>query len=200
MVTFDIKIFNATLGNGSMPIDRDRLLQIFDALGQKLAKPTTICVIGSTPGIVSGQPDRQSLDIDVWRQRSTYDETEFRRACQELGLLFNPKGELDPDAIYVQIVQPGIVKLPQDFRLDLVGQYGTLTVVMPEPALLLAAKLARGDPRDIEDAAWWVKERALDLNDITTAIDRLPDSSQREAARGNSVLVELVIADERKSK
>jgi hypothetical protein len=48
-----------------MAIDRDRLVRIFDELGQKLAKPATICVIGSTPGIILGQPGRQSQDIDV---------------------------------------------------------------------------------------------------------------------------------------
>jgi hypothetical protein len=181
-----------------MTIDRDRLVQIFGMLGQKLAKPTTICLIGSSPGIVSGQPDRQSADIDVWRQRSIYDETEFRRACQELGLLYDPKDELDPGAIYVQIVQPGIVKLPQDFKVEILGQYGNLTVAMPDPALLSAAKLVRGDPRDIEDIAWWVKERALDLDEIRAAIGSLPDATQREAASENIFLVELVVANERK--
>ncbi len=181
-----------------MTIDRDRIVQIFDALGQKLAKATTICVIGSSPGIVSGQPDRQSADIDVWRQRSVYDETEFRRACQELGLLYDPKDELDPDAVYVQIVQPGIVKLPQDFKVEILGQYGKLTVAMPDPALLSAAKLVRGDPRDIEDVAWWVKERALDLDEIRAAIGSLPDATQREAASEKIFLVELVVANEKK--
>jgi hypothetical protein len=78
--------------------------------------------------------------------------------------LYDPKDELDPDAVYAQIVQPGIVKLPQDFKVEILGQYGKLTVAMPDPALLSAAKLVRGDPRDIEDVAWWVKERALDLD------------------------------------
>lgn len=183
-----------------MTIDRERLRSIFDALGQKLTKPTTICVIGSSPGIVSGQPDRQSSDIDVWRQRSVYDETELRRACQELGLLFDPRDELDPDAIYVQVVQPGIVKLPPDFQVEVLGQYGVLTVAMPAPALLSATKLVRGDPRDVEDVAWWVKERAMSLDEIRAAIGSLPDPSQREAANENIVLVELVVADEARPK
>ena len=178
-----------------MPIDRECLMGIFDALGQKLTKPTTICLIGSSPGIVSGQPDRQSSDIDVWRQRSAYDETELRRACQELGLLFDPKGELDPDALYIQIIQPGIVKLPTDFPVEILGRYGMLTVAMPVPALLSAAKLVRGDPRDIEDVAWWVKARALSLDEIREAIGSLPDPTQREAASENAVLVELLVAE-----
>jgi hypothetical protein len=170
-------------------------MQIFDALGRRLGTPTTICVIGSSPGIVLGQPDRQSSDIDVWRDRSVYDETVLRQACQELGLLFDPKGELDPDAIYFQIVRPGIVNLPQDFQVEVLGQFGALTVAMPVPALLSAAKLARGDARDIEDVAWWVKERALSMDEIRAAIGSLPDPSQREAAGENVVLVELVVAN-----
>jgi hypothetical protein len=70
---------------------------------------------------------------------------------------------------------------------------------MPNPALLSAAKLVRGDPRDIEDVAWWVKERALDLDEIRAAIGSLPDASQRESARENIFLVELVVANGRKS-
>jgi hypothetical protein len=183
-----------------MMIDRDRLVRIFDELGGKLVKPTTICIIGSSPGIASGQLDRQSADIDVWRPRSAYDETEFRRACQELGLLFDPTGELDPDVIYFQIVQPGVVRLPADFNVEVLGQYGTLTITMPEPALLSAAKLVRGEPRDIEDVAWWVKKRALDLDQIRAAVGSLPDPAQREAASENIVLIELFVTSERKPK
>jgi len=107
-----------------MTIDRERLVRIFDELGQKLTNPTTICLIGSSPAIASGQPERQSADIDVWRPRSAYEETEFRRACQDLGLLFDPTGELDPDAIYIQIVQPGLVKLPADFPVEIDNSQG----------------------------------------------------------------------------
>ena len=183
-----------------MMLDRDRLIAIFEALGQKLVKPTTICLIGSSPSIVSGQPDRQSADIDIWRQRSSYDETDFRTACQELGVLFDPKGELDPDAVYIQIVRRGVVDLPANFEVEVLGQYGSLTVVMPDPTLLSAAKLARGDPRDIEDVAWWVKERALTLDEIKAAIGTLPNTSQQEAASENIVMVELVVARETKPK
>ena len=131
-----------------MTIDRARLMSILDALGQKLSKPTTICLIGSSPGILRGQPERQSAGIDIWRPASAYDETDLRRACRESGILFDRKGELDPDAIYLQVVAPGIVKLPEDFKFDILGQYGALEVAMPKPALLSAAKLARGQARD----------------------------------------------------
>jgi hypothetical protein len=181
-----------------MPLDRTRLLRIFEGLGQTLASPTKICVIGSTPAIMSGQPDRQSQVIDVWRQSSDYDTAEFKRACEAVGLLFDPRGEINPEAVYIQIVPPGIVKLPRDLGLEILGRFGVLTVVMPEPALLSAAKLVRGEPRDIEDVAWWIKDRALSIGEIGTAIGSLPDRSQREAAAENIVLVQLVTAREGK--
>jgi hypothetical protein len=178
-----------------MTIDRDRLARIFDELGRRLTAPATICIIGSSPGIILGQPDRQSQDIDVWRPNSQYDETQFRRACEELGLLYDPREELDPEAIYIQIVRPGLVRLPQDLKVEVVGQYGALTIAMPEPALLAAAKLVRGDARDISDVAWWMKERALSLDAIRAAISHLPESSQRESAGENILLVELFGAE-----
>ena len=181
-----------------MAIDCARLVSILDALGQKLSKPTTICIIGSSPGILRGQPDRQSADIDIWRPASAYDETDLRRACQEQGILFDSKGELDPDAIYLQVVAPGIVKLPEDLPVDILGQYGALTVAMPAAALLSAAKQVRGEPRDVEDVAWWIKEQALDLSDIRAAIGLLPDGTQRENAQENIVFVELLAPTNRK--
>jgi hypothetical protein len=181
-----------------MPIDRRRLIEIFDALGAGLSKPATLCLIGSSPGIVLGQPERQSLDIDVWRQRSNYDETELRRACDRLGLLFDPRDEMRPDAVYIQIIRPGMVRLPEDFDVEVLGQYGNLTVVMPAPALLSAAKLARGEPRDIEDVVWWVKERALSGDEVRDAAGRLPDPRQREKAADNMIFVDMIVGDERR--
>ena len=183
-----------------MMLDRDALIAVFEGLGQKLRKPATICLIGSSPGIAAGQPDRQSADIDIRRQRSNYDETEFRRACKEIGLLFDPRGELDPNTIYVQIVRKGVVDLPASFDVELLGQYGSLTVTMPDPTLLAAAKLVRGDARDIEDVVWWVQERALNLDKIRAAIGTLPNASQQVAASENVVMVELVVASGSKSK
>jgi len=53
----------------------------------------------------------------------------------------------------------------------------------------------RGEPRDIEDVAWWVKQRALNLDEIRTAVASLPDASQRKTANENMVPVELIVAE-----
>lgn len=82
----------------------------------------------------------------------------------------------------------------------MLGRYGALTLAMPKPALLVAAKLVRGDQRDIEDVAGWAKERGLALDEVRAAVATLPNPSQREAAAENIVLVGLVIGTEKNSK
>jgi hypothetical protein len=177
-----------------MPLDRSRVLAVFEALGAGLSGPATLCLIGSAPAILSGQEERQTQDIDVWQPASQYDSGDLARACREAGVLFDPTGDLDPDAVYVQIVRPGIVSLPHDVELELVAQFGKLTLAMPPPAVLAAAKLTRASDRDLEDIVWWIRRRALDLDELSGAIERLPRAIDREAARDNMLVVRLVIS------
>lgn len=178
-----------------MPVDRARVLAVFEALGLKLPRPTTLCLIGSTPAIMLGQNERQTQDIDVWHPASAYDAGELARGCRDIGVLFDPTGNLDPDAVYLQIVRPGIVALPPDIQPEPLARFGNLMVVMPAPALIAAAKLARGSERDIEDVVWWVRHRALDTADVNGAIARLPRAIDRESARDNMFIVRLVTSE-----
>ena len=182
-----------------MPIiDAEYINALFARLGEMLRKPAALCLIGSTPGIASGQPGRQTADIDLWHAKSDYDSGELARACTEAGLLYDPRGELDQDAAYMQVVRPGVVRLPGDFALEILGRFGNLTIGMPPPEILIAAKLVRGSDRDVEDAIWWVRERGLRHVDLTDAIRALPRASDREAASENLTLIELVIGDAKK--
>lgn len=179
-----------------MSIDRARVLAIFEALGAKLRQPTTLCLIGSTPAIMLGQDERQTQDIDVWHPASQYDAGELARICREIGVLFDPAGSLDPDAVYLQIMRPGVVSLPSDIEAEMIARFGDLTVTMPPPALIAARKLTRAGERDIEDVVWWVRQRALDMRDVTKAIEMLPRAIDRETARDNIVFVKLIVSGE----
>jgi hypothetical protein len=173
-------------------IDKSTIEALLMKLGSQLSKPTTLCVIGSTASIVVGQPSRQTPDIDVWFPRSSFDIGDLKRACEEVGLIYDPKGEVDPDAIYLQVVRPGMVSLPPAFEHEVLGHYGNLTLVMPPPALIVAAKLVRASDTDIEDAAWWVRGRDLTEEQIVAAIESIPSLNNREAARENLVLIQLM--------
>lgn len=173
-------------------LDRIRLLDMFVALGEHLQSPATICLIGSVPGIASGQQERSTQDIDVWRRASDFDTGHFMKACAAAGLLFDPRDDVDPAAIYVQIVQPGIVEMPADFPVETIGRFGNLTVTMPSPELLCAAKLVRASDSDIEDVVWWVQQRALTKQQIAAAIEALPGRAS-EAAAENLIFIELLM-------
>jgi hypothetical protein len=176
-------------------IDAEQLAGIFAALGDALARPASLCLIGSTPGIMSGQPGRQTADIDVWHAASDYDAGDLARACRDIGLLYDPREELEAGAVYIQVVRPGIVRLPTDFDLEVIGTFGRLRAVMPPPAILVAAKLVRGTDTDIHDVAWWVRDRDLRVQEVAAAIQNLPDSRGREAAAENLTFVRLIRGD-----
>lgn len=175
-----------------MAIDAEAATNIFTRLGEALRKPTLLCLIGSTPGIASGQPERQTPDMDVWFSASIYDVGDLSRACGETGILFDPRGDVDPEQVYIQVVRPGIVRLPAEFTPEVIGRFGNLTIAMPPPEYLSAAKLVRGSEVDIEDVVWWVRQRGLDASDIEHAIEKFPNPLDREAALANMAFVQLV--------
>lgn len=173
-------------------IDKNVVEGLLMRLGAQLSRPAVLCVIGSTSSIITGQPDRQTPDIDVWFPGSSFDAGDLKRACEAVGLLYDPKGEVGPDDVYLQVVRPGLVSLPPDFTPEVIGDYGNLRIVMPPPEIVVAAKLARGTESDIEDAVWWVRGRDLSERQIGDAIERIPSPRNREAAKENLILVRLI--------
>jgi hypothetical protein len=172
-------------------IDKDSLERLLAAIAAQLPEPTTICVVGSAAAILMGQPERQTADIDIWDPESDFDTGALRQACENAGVLFDPKGEVAPDDAYLQILRPGVTMFPERFPVVRIGRFGRLTVVMPPAGLMVATKLARATDTDIEDAAWWVSRQGLTADVVSEAIDAIPQPENREAARENLVLVTL---------
>ncbi len=175
-----------------MAIDKEKIEKIFKAIGKELKQPTKLCIFGSSPAIFCGQQSRQTQDIDVWHMSSDYDSGDLSNACSKIGVLYDPKGHVDPNSIYFQIVRPGIVALPTSFETESLARYGNLELVMPTPAILSAAKLARASENDINDIVWWIRHRNMDVEQIEKAIDRFPDNSNRDFAKENLIFVRLV--------
>ncbi len=180
-----------------MALDRIKIEEIFQNLGRELVNPTTLCIFGSSPAIFCGQQSRQTQDIDVWHENSVYDGGDLSGACSRIGLLYDPKEEIDPDIIYLQIVRQGIVSLPKNFETEFLAQFGKLKLVMPTPAVLTAAKLVRAYENDINDVVWWMRHSNIQEQQIDHAISQFPNRSHREAAKENMVFVHLVSAEEK---
>lgn len=179
-----------------MAIDRIKIESIFEQLGRALVTPTTLCIFGSSPAIFCGQQSRQTQDIDVWHTRSLYDTGDLSRACSKVGILYDPKGEIASDSIYIQIIRPGVVSLPNNFETETLAQFGKLKLIMPAPATIAAAKLVRANENDITDIIWWLQHRNIKTSQVEHAISHIPESSDRETAKENMVFVQLVSRSE----
>ena len=127
-------------------------------------------------------------------QEAAVSQAVAARGRREPGKASEAKRSCAAESIRVEADQRIAVLIPCFNEKAAIG----ITVAMPAAALLSAAKLARGEPRDIEDVAWWIKEQALGLGDIRTAIGLLPDGTQRENAQENIVFVELLAPTKRK--
>jgi hypothetical protein len=178
-----------------MALERKALEAVFEKLGKNLTQPATLCIFGSSPAILLGQPSRQTQDIDIWHPASDYDSGDLARACASAGVLYDPKSEVAPDAVYLQIVRPGVVALPPEFETEKIGRYGFLTVVMPTPVVLSTAKLVRGTENDVNDIVWWTRQRSITLRQLERMIEHLADPIDQETARDNLVFVRLITGD-----
>lgn len=168
-------------------------------LAEHLEEPATLCIIGRAASILAGQPTRQTPGIDVWIPHSIVDVGYLKRACEDAGLLYDPQGDVDPDAVYLKVIRPGIVSLPPDFTPELIGRIGRLTLVIPPPEVLLAATIVRGRDTDIEDAVWLTRSRDLSFIEIQEAVANIPSAVSREAAKTNLLMIQMIVRDSREA-
>lgn len=170
------------------------LISVLERIGNHLKTESRIVLIGSSIGILYGQPSRMTEDIDVWRPSSVFDESDLKQACEASDILFDPKDAVLGDAPkpYLQLINPGIVYLG-DYRSNLkFAQFGKLEVFHPPIANVIASKLLRAEPRDIEDVIFLRRKFNISYADIHAAVDSLPSISiLRDIVRENIVYLEV---------
>lgn len=154
-------------------------------IGGALKKPARITVIGSVLSMSMGQGGRETGDVDIWRQTSCFDPSDFRQACESAGVSFNPKGYVVPDSLYVQLVDPDIVHLGEFKDLTEVQRYGNLTVDRPPIENIIASKMVRGEGRDYDDSVFLMQRCRLDADRVRQAIESIDDFFSRESAMEN---------------
>lgn len=157
-----------------MDLSQVELLAILEKIGDLLKKPTRLVLIGSSVGMLHGQPSRMTEDVDVWRPSSQLDDGDLRQACERAGVLFDPKDDVPSDQAYLQMITPGIVQLG-DYKTDLkLYNFGNLEVLHPPIENIIASKLLRAEPRDIEDCVFLRRKFSVHRSDIERAISSFP--------------------------
>lgn len=145
-------------------------------------------IIGAWPVIDAGMPGRTSLDLDVWMPGSQLDRGALRAACETAGLDFDPMEETARP--YVQLIQPGIVQVPEHVP-QAAGTWGGLKVTSPPPAALAAAKLTRAQPKDLADVAYLCRRHGIRREEVAGYIEKIATPFDREAAQENLVYLLL---------
>lgn len=162
-------------------------------LGDALETPTELVVIGSTVCMSMGQPDRMTMDIDVWRRDSAFDLGMLKKACAAVGISFDPKGYDEPDSVYLQMVEPGIVQLGKFSDTSLLFKTGNLEIRHPPPENVIASKLVRGAAWDFDDCVFLVKKCKVSAAAILQAVKSIEDLMAQEAAIENITMLNTCI-------
>jgi hypothetical protein len=172
-------------------LSREEWTKKLTEIGQKTSGQ--LCLIGSAACMFSGMDGRTSIDLDVWRPASRFDEQEFQNAVEESGLLYNPTGEIT-DKPYIQVVEPGICQTGDFAETQTMMQTGQLEVSRPPLENLIASKLLRCEPRDLEDISHLMTKFQPDTEKVRDAIESMP-RQQREKALENLVYLEVLSPD-----
>ena len=169
-----------------------RLVQ--DALirvGEHLKKPTRLVLIGSSVGMWYGQPGRMTEDVDIWSPKSQVDLADIAQACEKAGIHFDPKEYDAPrDGLYLQMVTPGVVHVGKWKSESMMFRSGNLEVVLPPAEKIIASKLVRAEPFDLDDIVFLMSRLSVSLDQVRGAVATLGESS-RERAEENMVFLEL---------
>jgi len=177
--------------NQAIGLSREEWTKKLTEIGQKT--PGQVCLIGSAACMFSGMEGRTSIDLDVWRPSSRFDEQEFQKAVEESGLLYNPTGEIT-DKPYIQVVEPGICQTGTFNETQTIMQTGHLEVSRPPIENLIASKLLRCEPRDLEDISHLIAKFQPDTEKVREAIESMP-RQQKEKALENLVYLEVLSPD-----
>jgi hypothetical protein len=173
--------------------DRDRWLSILEKMSGALSKdgsPVELCLIGSAACLFAGMELRTTEDLDIWQPSSDFDLIELKKAAEESGLSFNPKQILSPDLPYLQLLDPGIVQVGEFLPVRMF-KIGRLIISRPPIENLIASKLTRAAPKDIQDIQFLHQHFRPDLAKIKNIVSEFP-SSARDTATENLVYLEIL--------
>lgn len=160
-------------------------------VGAFLQKPTRLVLIGSSVGMWYGQAGRMTEDVDIWSPQSKVDLADITQACEKAGIHFDPKEYDAPrDGLYLQMVTPGVVNVGKWKTEQAMFTAGNLEVVHPPAENVIASKLVRAEPFDLDDIVYLMSRLSVSMDRVRSAVATMPESA-RERAEENMVYLEL---------
>jgi hypothetical protein len=174
-------------------LSADDWMAVLERLAEALGRdgpPVRLCLIGSAACLFGGMDGRTSHDLDVWRPASDYDRLELKRAAEAAGLALDPKTTLEPDRPYLQFIEPGPTELGS-FAPVLVDRLGRLEIYRPPIENLIAAKLIRGEPKDLGDIRFLVSRHRPDFARVREVIAQFSSRGQEQAGE-NLVYLDIL--------
>lgn len=160
-------------------------------VGEHLQKPTRLVLIGSSVGMWYGQAGRMTEDVDVWSPKSKVDLADIAQACEKAGIHFDPKDYDAPrDSLYLQMVTPGVVHVGKWKFEESMFRSGNLEVVHPPAENVIASKLVRAEPFDLDDIVYLMSRLDVSIGQVRGAVATLAGGA-RERAEENMVFLEL---------
>ena len=173
-------------------LSAEEWIKILEKISVHLKKPVSLCLIGSAPGILGGQPARLSIDLDSWQQASRFSYADLKQACEKAGVLFNPKGELKPDKPYLQIVEEGHVQVGKFKAVTTLMEEGKLTVTRPPIENIIASKLVRMNAKDFDDVTYLIQHYRIPKHAVQKVVEGFP-AFARERAEETLVYLDFFI-------
>lgn len=140
-----------------------------------------------------GLANRMTMDVDVWREGSMFDVGALKRACAAVGVAYDPRGFDEPDSVYIQMIDPGIVQVGVFDETVTILKAGNLEIRRPPVENVVASKMTRGDARDYDDCAFLLRKCNIPLSRVEKAIDSIEDDMARETAMENMQVLKLCV-------
>jgi len=167
-------------------------------VGEHLKKPTRLVLIGSSVGMWYGQAGRMTEDVDVWSPKSEIDLADVAQACEKAGIHFDPRNyDVPRDGLYLQLVTPGVVHVGKWKTEESMFRSGNLEVVHPPAENIIASKLVRAEPYDLEDIVFLMNRLSVSMDRVRAAVSTLQGIS-KDLAQENLVFLEIrddILAD-----
>lgn len=174
-------------------LDREEWYEMLGKLAAALGSEgpeVRLCLIGSAACIFGGMDGRTSQDLDIWKPASDYDRQELAEAANKVGLMFDPKSQLEPGTPYLQLVDPIPPELG-DFTPVFVERMGRLRLYRPPIENLIVSKLIRCEPRDLSDIRFMLDNFRPSRESIAALIETLsPDN--RTVATENLIYLQVL--------